>query len=526
MGGAKESPRQKMINLMYLVFISMLALNMSKEVLSAFGMISEQVTENNISLQERIITFETAIDSNFEKEDKIWKEKKLAKDQVHEITTNFITYLTNLQQSPPQKEVKGLKDPINDYEVMDKPDYFDNKFFIGSQGVLKAEGQEFLDKIKAFKTEFVAVVDSLKTGKSDENYVNLINDVIDVFDTESEVINRSGAKTTWLEYNYFGFPEVATNTKLTVMKANVLGFQAELLSAMIGGQYKINATLANFDAYVVSDKAAYFPGSKFSGKIVLGKKSKNLQPTAIKINNSEIDPLTSLNEEGEIELDFTVGSVGTREIVGTITFEEGDGEPIEIPVLSNYEVISKPNSASVQVLGRNTLFRNFENEVKVSVPGVAANLVTASGPGVTNKGDGLYTIKPQKGQELVLKISAELPDDSTFSSTETFQIRRAPVPNILFNGKEGGSMSRSSMVSGSMSAIYDPAYGLESTVRVRSFTVKIGPKAFDCTGNALSAKAKSALKKAPKGFDVSFKKINYAGITAGQKESGPSITIN
>jgi len=526
MGGAKESPRQKMINLMYLVFISMLALNMSKEVLSAFGMISEQVAENNISLQERIITFETSIDSNFEKEDKIWKDKKLAKDKVHEIATNFITYLTNLQQTPPQKEVKGLKNPINDYEVMDKPDYFNNKFFLGSQGVLKPEGQEFLDKIKAFKTEFVAVVDSLKTGKSDENYVNLINDVTALFDTESEVINRSGAKTTWIEYNYFGFPEVATNTKLTVMKANVLGFQAELLSAMIGGQYKINATLANFDAYVVSDKAAYFPGSKFSGKIVLGKKSENLQPTAITINDSEIDPIESLNDEGEIELDFTVGSVGTREIVGTITFEEGDGEPIEIPVLSNYEVISKPNSASVQVLGRNTLFRNFENEVKVSVPGIAANLVKATGPGVTDKGNGLYTIKPQKGQEIVLNVTAQLPNGETFTTTEKFQIRKAPVPTILFNGKEGGAMSRSSMINGSMSAIYDPAYGLESTVRVRGFTVKIGPKSFECTGNSLTAKAKAALKRAPKGFDVSFKKINYAGITAGQKESGPSITIN
>ena len=526
MGGAKESPRQKMINLMYLVFISMLALNMSKEVLSAFGMISEQVAENNISLQERIITFETSIDSNFEKEDKIWKDKKLAKDQVHEITTNFLTYLTNLQQTPPQKQVNGLKDSINDYEVMDKAEYFDEKFFIGSQGVLKEEGQEFLDKIKAFKTEFVAVVDSLKTGKSDENYVNLINDVTDVFDTESEVINREGTKTTWLEYNYFGFPEVATNTKLTVMKANVLGFQAELLSAMIGGQYKINATLANFDAYVVSDKVAYFPGSKFSGKIVLGKKSENLQPTAITINNSEIDPLTSLNEEGEIELDFAVGSVGTREIVGTITFEEGDGEPIEIPVLSNYEVISKPNSASVQVMGRNTLFRNFDNLVKVSVPGIAANLVKATGPGVTEKGNGLYTIKPQKGQELVLNITAQLPNGEPFAASEKFQIRRAPVPTVLFNGKEGGSMSRSSMVNGSMSATYDPAFGLEATVRVRSFVVKIGPKSFECTGRSLSAKAKTYLKKAPKGFDVSFKKINYVGISSGQKESGPSITIN
>ena len=526
MGGAKESPRQKMINLMYLVFISMLALNMSKEVLSAFGMISEQVSENNISLQERIITFETSIESNYQQEGKIWKEKKIAKDQVHEIATRFLTYLSDLQQTPPQKEVKGLKDPINDYEVMDKPDYFDNKFFIGSQGVLKPEGQEFLDEIQAFKTGFIAVVDSLNVGKSDENYVNLINDVTEIFDTETEVINRSGAKTSWIEYNYFGFPEVATNTKLTVMKANVLGFQAELLSAMIGGQYKINATLANFDAYVVSYKAAYFPGSKFSGKIVLGKKSENLQPKSISINGSEIDPVESLNSEGEIVLDFPVGSVGTRDIKGTITFIEGDDEPITIPVMSNYEVITRPNDASVQVMGRNTLFRNFDNLVKISVPGVPANLVTASGPGVVNKGDGLYTIKPQKGQELELKITATLPDESIFSDSETFQIRRAPVPSILFNGKEGGAMSRSSMISGSMSAIYDPAYGLESTVKVRSFTVKIGPKSFECTGNALSAKAKAALKKAPKGFDVSFKKINYAGITAGEKQSGPSITIN
>ena len=526
MGGAKESPRQKMINLMYLVFISMLALNMSKEVLSAFGMISEQVSENNISLQQRIITFETSIESNYQQEPKVWNEKKIAKDQVHDIATNFLNYLDELQQTPPQKKVKGLKDSINDYEVMDKPDYFDNKFFIGSQGVLKPEGQEFLDKIKEFKSEFIAVVDSLNAGKSDENYVNIIKEVNDLFDVDSEVINRSGAKTSWIEYNYFGFPEIASNTKLTVMKANVLGFQAELLSAMIGGQYKINATLANFDAYVVSDKAAYFPGSKFSGKIVLGKKSENLQPKAITINDTEIDPVESLNSEGAIVLDFPVGSVGTRDITGTITFIEGDDEPITIPVISNYEVISKPNTASVQVMGRNTLFRNFDNLVKVSVPGVAANLVTATGPGVTNKGDGFYTIKPQKGQELVLNITAQLPDESTFTGSETFQIRRAPVPNILFNGKEGGAMSRSSMVSGSMSAIYDPAYGLESTVRVRSFTVKIGPKSFECTGNALSSKAKAYLKKAPKGFDVSFKKINYAGITAGQKQSGPSITIN
>ena len=47
MAGGYLSPRQKMINLMYLIFIAMLALNMSKEVLSAFGLMNEQFTESN-----------------------------------------------------------------------------------------------------------------------------------------------------------------------------------------------------------------------------------------------------------------------------------------------------------------------------------------------------------------------------------------------------------------------------------------------------------------------------------------------
>ena len=43
MASGQESARQKMINLMYLVFIAMLALNMSKEVLATFGVITTDV---------------------------------------------------------------------------------------------------------------------------------------------------------------------------------------------------------------------------------------------------------------------------------------------------------------------------------------------------------------------------------------------------------------------------------------------------------------------------------------------------
>ena len=52
MASGKESPRQKMINLMYLIFIAMLALNMSKEVLSAFGVIDEDINNSTQTFKE------------------------------------------------------------------------------------------------------------------------------------------------------------------------------------------------------------------------------------------------------------------------------------------------------------------------------------------------------------------------------------------------------------------------------------------------------------------------------------------
>ena len=529
MAGAKESPRQKMINLMYLVFIAMLALNMSKEVLQSFGMISEQVETNNLSLSDRIVTFEKTIDINFDKEPKTWQEKKSAKDELKKITSKFVGYLNSLPRPDmPMKFVKGIKDSIVDYEIMDKPDFYDEKFFIGE--TFTDEGKEFIREIVSFRDDFVALVDSLNQGKSDENYATLITQINDLLKPDEKVVNRDGVSMDWIRYHYEGFPEVASNTKLTVLKANALGFQAELLSAMIGGQYKINATLANFDAYVVSDRSAYFPGSKFSGKIILGKKSKNLEPQSVEINNQQLNPRESLNDDGAIILDFPVGGIGTREITGNVVFVEGDNEPITIPVNAEYDVIPKPNAASVEVIGRNTLFRNFDNEVIISVPGIPSNSVklstTENNAVITSNGDGLYKIRPSKGKEIDLIISGVFSGGDKFSDQKKFFIRRAPEPTVLFNGLETGKMARRSISNSAVSAIYPPAYGISKSVVISSFNIKIGARTFECTGNRLSAAAKKYLQRAPKGFDVSIKDILYVGITSGKKTLGPSITIN
>ena len=59
MAGAKETPRQKLISLMYLVFITMLALNVSKEVLAGFGQMFYKIKDANARLSSNINIWNT-----------------------------------------------------------------------------------------------------------------------------------------------------------------------------------------------------------------------------------------------------------------------------------------------------------------------------------------------------------------------------------------------------------------------------------------------------------------------------------
>ena len=102
MGGGKETPRQKMIGMMYLVLMAMLALNVSKSIIDAFVAIEENIQiasqneharglEKRQELEEKMKTGDTP-------EVKA-KAKKLMEyvDQIDKITAQQIQYLDALK---------------------------------------------------------------------------------------------------------------------------------------------------------------------------------------------------------------------------------------------------------------------------------------------------------------------------------------------------------------------------------------------------------------------------------------------
>ena len=229
MASGKETPRQKMINLMYLVFIAMLALNMSKEVLTAFGLMNEQVVESNMNATERNKKFKQGLDEKANEQPGKYLTLKNKADSISNLADNLYNHLESIKTSA--LDYSQLED-VRDYEVMDKPDAIDEMFFVGDG--LTPQGDEFLSQMKVFREGVAEIL------KSNLSLQDISDDVIKKFST-NQVTDREGVVRDWIEYHYMGYPLVASLTKFTMLQADLKTIESELLSAMLQGKLKIEA---------------------------------------------------------------------------------------------------------------------------------------------------------------------------------------------------------------------------------------------------------------------------------------------
>ena len=487
MAGGKLSARQKMINLMYLVFIAMLALNMSKEVLSAFGLMNEKLTESNELASERNSAFMQGLAEKVSEQPAKYQPLKAQADQISILANDFNSYVENLKV-----QMTATVDNPQDYEIMDKGDFLDEYFFIGDK--LKPEGQEFVDKMTTFRD---GVVEVLSTNP---DMSGIAEDVKKKFATEP-VINRDNNKIDWLDYHYKGFPLVASLTKMTQLQADVKTTESEVLSSMLAGKLKIEASLTNFDAIVVPDKTAFFSGEPFTGRIILGKNDKTLKAYKVIINGKELSEESM--QAGQTLLDFPAGPVGEREIEGEFQFKEGDSI-ISIPVKSSYAVVPKPNSATISADKMNVVYRGVSNPMTISFAGVSDNNVTANAAGLSKtSGVGKYIMNPGKGREVAINVSGTLPDGTKVSDKATFRIKDIPKPTGTISGQDGiVKLPRNSVEIGTVGAMLDD-FDFDLPIQVTSFKFKVpGQPSVSVNGTKLNSQAKNALRKARRGDNV------------------------
>ena len=492
MAGSKLSPRQKMINMMYLIFIAMLALNMSKEVLSAFGLLNAKITKANVASDERNLAFLGGLAAKADEQPAKYKPILEKANQLDAMAHELDSYIAELKTGMMAK----IEDP-QDYEVQDRPDFLDQKFFNGD--ILSKEGQVFIDKIAAFRDGVIELIG--------DSYPEIAADVESRFSTAPEK-NRKGQEIRWLNYHFEGFPMVASKTKLTQIQADIKVTQNEVLQAMLAGEQVKQLSMKNYEAIVVPDKTAFFNGENFKGKVVLGRFDGTLNFEKVIINGKEMTNIAG----GQVVLDFPAGNVGEQDLKGELQFKEGDSI-ITIPINSSYAVIPKPNAAVISADKMNVVYRGVENPMTISIPGVGS--VTANAPGLTPAGGaGKYMMNATgiQGREVKISVSGKLPGGETVSDSKTFRIKDIPRPTGTIRGEDGGGgpvrMQRQGLeISNVGAALMDFDFDLSLNVTGFSFKVS-GQPTIKVSGNKLSSEAIGSLKRAGRGETVQIFDIN------------------
>lgn len=491
-------PRQRMINLMYLVFIAMLALNMSKEVLSGFGLLNEKFERNvektSTSNTQYLLSLQQKANDNPAKFGPLYQNAL----DLEKAATSLSSYLETLKS----EMIATVKDP-SDYEVMDLSNYLDTKFFKGER--LTDEGTAFIANIEAFKVELLRII-----PEQNETLRAAVTERFETGDGDYEVTNRDGQKLGWLNYHFEGFPLVASLTKISAIQSDVEATEQEILQSLLEGQLTREVSMTNYTTLLEQSKGAYFSDESFDGAIVLGRKDGTTRPNEVSLKLDGI-PLDAdkdfFIEEGRVRLNVAAGNPGDHRLEGRLLFLE-NGEETEVPVNLAFSTIAKPNTAVISADKMNVVYRGVDNPMTISIPGIPNNKVKATAPGLKALGGSSYTVRPSRGEFLRIEAKGELPDGSQVTTTTQFRIKDVPAPSGTVRGEFGSvRMSRSELEKTIVGAeLVD--FDFDLPIAVSGFKMKIpNQPTIEVKGSRMDAKAVSAIRRASRGdvvriFDI------------------------
>jgi len=487
MASGKLGPRQKMINLMYLIFIAMLAMNMSKEVLSAFGFMNKKLEQSNVTQSKKIEAAFNSLDTKAIDQKAKYETLKLKADKIKELSNSLNNYLSQLKK----ELTKNIKDPT-DYEKMDGSNRLDQYFF--TNGGVNKNGKDFLNRLKNYREGIINILGN--------KYPSLNPIIYQRFQTEP-VKPREGAMESWIKYHFEGFPLIASITRFTQIQSDVKTTESDILSAMLQGRLESDVSLINYQAIVVADKTAFFQGENFTGKIYLGRNDPTLRADSVEINGKKIN--NENIQKGQVILDLPPGKIGENKIIGKFIFTE-KGKPFVIRIKSGYVIVPKPNSAVISADKMNVVYRGVSNPITISMPGISSDKIKATAVGLHRIGNSeKYIMNPGKGRKVTIVVVGVRSDGVPVKSKKEFRIKDIPPPVGTIRGQLGNDvikMPKTSLSNATVGAAL-PDFDFDLNLKVLGFSIKIpGKPTLNIRGTRLNEAGKRALSRARRGDNV------------------------
>jgi gliding motility-associated protein GldM len=522
MAGGKLSPRQKMINMMYLVLMALLALNVSKEILKSFHLFEQSFNNAALNIDAKNkATFAALQKSSDEKPLKTKPYIDRAR-KAQSISDGFIKYvdglISNVENLYGGDEARNEEGEMLAADQMEKhANYFVNE----------GHGKEFQDKINKAREEMLNI---LKPDPSDTLYNIKTNEVYDEAKASCQLWAKepTSGKGNWVSENLEHVPAAGLMAVLSRIKNDAKSLEANVLEKLAS---RIDATDYKFDkleAKVLAKSNYVMQGEAYEADILLVASDSKSDPQ-ITVDG------TSINVEGGVgKYTQTAGGIGIKTFAGKIVVNGPEG-PQEFEFSDEFTVF-KP-AATIAATEMNLLYKGIDNPMSISVPGFAASDVRVSAPGLNLKslGGGKYNARVPSSTSREVRITASITRDgkSKVVGSQKFRVRSLPQPRAQLGGipndglpKGKASVSAQSSIIASMGAGF--AYNLN--YRVQGFKLIMAykrkpPVMKQSNSGALTGAMRSLIKSAQKGDRILIEGIRAKEAKYGFKANLSPIII-
>lgn len=455
MSGAKncpETPRQKMIGMMYLVLTAMLALNVSSDILNGFTLVDNSLHTSIESAENRNHALYEDFDDLYKKNPtkvgewltkatNIKKESNSLYSYIENFKVEIIKIADKEEADPKARVIKGRDnlDAAGIYAISD-----------GNGKILKSKIEDFKNKI-------------FKAYDGNPNKQKLYSQI---FSTEPVVNPKTNEKQPWELSMFELMPVSAVVTMLTKYQNDIRAAEAELVQYLKSQTDASDFRVNKIEALVIPESKFVFTGDRYKARIVLSAVDSTITPEyyvgGSRVNNGIYE--TSVN------------SIGLKNYAGEIRLMGNDGNTRSYKFKSEY-MVSQP-SATISNADLNVVYRGIVNNFSVSVPGVAPEniIMNVAGGRAVQKGPGRYELTTMSEGELTVSVSAKIDKTVKPMGSGKFRIKRLPKPTAYLvdrsgNQKQNGVMSPDELKECVLVASYGKDELVKANFQIISFTM-------------------------------------------------------
>ena len=493
MAGYKETPRQKMIGMMYLVYTALLAMNVSKDILDAFDTVNTGVQTTNITLSNQIAQKYAAFEEQYgldqEKVGPYWEQAQALREEA----TEFINYVEALKwdlvkqveipkatsdeeavqiainergllkssnttlngrtiydiNTSKVKSRDGYNQPTEimmgnpegpgnggkSYELSEKMKHFRNQ-------VIKAAGPEHLHEVGLLTDSIFGTKEYLQENGYTENQMkklpyagNYYGAKISYYPGSTDMVQDS--------WEYHNFHHTVLVADVTLLNKIISEAQTAELNAVTELMSDIHATDFTFDeigAKVFAESGYLLSGQTYKAQAMVTA-WKNSQLTArVKLDGGAEKEYTS-NAQGVIPLEWNVG-VGSHTYTGIIDMlDPSTNQMAEYPFQGSFVVA--PPAVSVSATKMNVVYRGIDNPIAVG-GGVGGEISASASSGtLTRTGNGTYNLRPGDANEVTINVTSA---GSSLGSMK-FRVKDLPKPTALIRNVVNGVVSKNALLS-------------------------------------------------------------------------------